>query len=260
MIRALAMQMNYYRKRNEILAQEKPLPPQGIDHNAAQVWIKIREGDYGEESLELLSTYGIKIIPSNTAATPDEAVEIAGNLGYPVVMKVVSPQALHKTDAGGVLLDIKTAEEITAGFDQIRSNLKHYNEQAVFSGVRIQKMAPGGYDMFVGGKYDPSFGPVIYFGMGGIYIEVIEDITNILCPASYDSTKKRLKQLKAWQILSGLRGNSPGDVDAFIDLIIRTSYLLTDFPGIKEIDINPVRVFAESKGALALDARIRLLV
>jgi len=259
MVRALSIQMNYYRKREAIAVQEKPIIPQDIDPKAASLWINNRKGDYGEEALELLSTYGIKTIPSKTAATPEQAVEIAGKLGYPVVMKVVSPQALHKSDVGGVLLNITSEKEVIAGFGEICDNLKRNNEKAIFSGVRVQKMAPDGYDMFVGGKYDPSFGPIVYFGMGGIYIEVIKDVTNMLCPVGYDNTKERFKRLKAHHILSGLRGNKPGDVEAFINLVIRTSQLLTDFPGIKEIDINPVRVFAEREGAMALDARIRLL-
>jgi acyl-CoA synthetase (NDP forming) len=121
-------------------------------------------------------------------------------------------------------------------------------------------MAADGYDMFVGGKNDPSFGPVVFFGMGGIYVEIYSDVANVLCPARPDSVTSRFEKLKSARVLAGTRGKEPGDVEAFIDLVVRTSHLLADFPGIKELDINPVRVFSKGEGVMALDARVRLKV
>ena len=207
MFRALAKQMNFYQKREKLAFEKEPAPPAGTNQEKAKAWIGDKEGDFGEEALELLQTYGIDTVLSKTATTASEAALIAEELGYPVV----------------------------------------------------QKMAPAGHDLFIGGKLDPSFGPVVYFGLGGIYIETIKDVLSMLCPASYDNIEDNLKKLKAWQILSGLRGQEPADSAKFTELIWRTSHLLADFPGIKELDINPVRVFAAGKGALALDARIRLV-
>ncbi|MBW6464489.1 MAG: acetate--CoA ligase family protein [Firmicutes bacterium] len=258
MINALSAQMQFYARRKELNNRPETILPEGINQSLARIWMQDKQGDYGEESLELLNTYGINIAISGTAATADEAAEIASQSGYPVVMKIVSPDALHKSDAGGVLLDISSNQEVHSGFETIRNNLFRYNSNAHFGGIRIQKMAPNGYDMFAGGKNDPSFGPVVYFGMGGIYVEVFKDIANMLCPVSKESVHKRFNRLKASEILKGLRGRGPGDIDAFIDLVVRISHLLADFPGIKELDINPVRVFSIGEGVMALDARVRI--
>ena len=260
MITALSMQMKYHDKREELKDQSAITPPQDIDHIAARRWMQDRQGDYGEEALELLNAYGIKVAPSGIATSEEEAVEIAEKIGFPVVMKVISPDALHKSDAGGVLLGLEDAEQVVSGFLKIRENLIVYNKDALFMGVRIQKMAPQGYDMFVGGSQDPSFGPVVLFGMGGILVEAFKDVANVTCPARTESVKKRLDKLTSAEILSGLRGQNAGDIEAFVDLIVRTSHLLTDFPGIKELDINPVRVFPEGEGIMALDARVRIVL
>jgi len=165
---------------------------------------------------------------------------------------------IHKSDAGGVILGLEEPAQVAEAFDRIRGNLLRYKKGARFAGVRLQQMAPDGYDLFVGGKYDSSFGPVVFFGLGGIYIELFRDVANALCPADVHGIRKRLERLKASRLLKGLRGQAPGDVDAFIDLIVRVSHLLADFPQIKELDINPVRVFPAGNGALALDARARI--
>ena len=258
MINAIAMQMKFHEKREQLGEQKEILLPAGVDDAAAKAWLEGKEGNYGEEALELLAAYGIQAVESRTAATGEEAVAHAVDLGFPVVMKVISPSALHKSDAGGVLLGIGNAEEVAEGFKTIRRNLLDYDRDASFEGVRIQKMAREGYDMFVGGKHDPSFGPVAFFGMGGIFVETFQDVANIICPAAAENVEKRLRNLKISQILEGSRGQSAGDVKAFIDLIVRISYLLAAFPGIKELDLNPVRVFPDGEGVMALDARVRL--
>ncbi len=258
LINALAVQMNYYSQRQEIEKRKPAVAPDGIDHQSARQWMQNRQGNYGEETLELLQSYGIAAARSKTAATAEEAIAAAHQIGYPVVLKVISPDALHKTDAGGVILDLDNDDAVRTSFNRIRENLISYNPQAQFSGVRIQPMATEGYDLFVGGRNDPSFGPVVFFGMGGIYIEVMQDFANMLCPAHRDGIEMHFAELKANQIIGGLRGREAGDREAFIDLVCRTSHLLADYPAIKEIDLNPVRVFADGQGVLALDARIRL--
>jgi acetate---CoA ligase (ADP-forming) len=258
MVNALAMQMNYHQKRKLLREQKENLPPAGIDQDSARIWMQGKDGNYGEEALELLSCYGLTTAATKTALSANEAAAHAGELGFPVVMKVISPDALHKSDAGGVLLSLDNSGQVAEGFNAVKENLFRYNQDAHFGGVRIQKMASEGYDMFIGGRQDPSFGPVVFFGMGGIYVEVFRDIANVLCPARTESVEKRFANLKSALLLRGLRGQEPGDVNAFIDLVVRTSFLLADFPEIKELDINPVRVFPNSGGVMALDARLRI--
>ncbi len=260
MVNALALQMNYHQKRKHILEQDEITPPPDIDRDSAKVWMRDKQGNYGEEALELLACYGLNAAFSKTALTGSEAGAHAEELGYPVAMKVISPDALHKSDVGGVLLGLDNPGQIAEGFTTIRENLLKHNKDARFGGVRIQKMASDGYDMFVGGRQDPSFGPVVFFGMGGIFVEVFKDVANVLCPASTESVKKRLMCLKSAQLLEGLRGHAPGDINAFIEMVVRISHLLADFPAIKELDINPVRVFPEGRGVIALDARMRIVL
>ncbi len=258
MVKAMAIQMKYHRRKDSGQKLGRHTVPAGIDRKSAEQWLENKNGDYGEEALELLGAYGLETAPSATARNREEAAANAAALGFPVVMKVVSPDALHKSDAGGVLLGLKNPEQAAIGFDTIRQNLFSYKQNARFEGVRIQKMAGEGYDMFVGGRQDPSFGPVVFFGMGGIYVEAFHDVANVICPAGTDSVETRLKELNAARILEGMRGKTPGDLEAFIDLVVRTSHLLADYPGIEELDINPIRVFPAGEGAAALDARIRI--
>lgn len=255
MVHALAIQMRFYCRERTPPAGG---PPAGIDLERARQWMKGRSGDFGEESLELLQCFGVSVPESPVARDAAESVDLADRLGYPVVMKVVSPDALHKSDVGGVFLGVGDATEAKERFAEIRDNLFCFKEDACFEGVRLQRMAPEGHDLFVGGKYDEAFGPVVFFGMGGVYVELFRDVANTLCPASSAEIKKRLEGLKAYSVLKGLRGKEQGDIDAFVDLVLRVSHLLTAFPGIRELDINPVRVFGEGRGVMALDARMRI--
>jgi acyl-CoA synthetase (NDP forming) len=256
MVNALAAQMKFYAgKMNP--STEKELPA-GLDMETARTWMEGKKGDYGEETLDLLKAFNVPVAPSMVARDEAEAEKYADELGYPVVMKVVSPDAIHKSDVGGVKIDVSDERGIKENFGIIRENLFHFKKDARFDGVRIQQMAAHGYDMFVGGKHDISFGPVVFFGMGGIYIEVFADVANTLCPAHSADIMKRLKRLKSYAVLKGLRGQECGDIEAFVDLVVRVSHVLSEFPQIKELDINPVRVFGEGDGVIALDARMRI--
>ncbi|MDO9514884.1 MAG: acetate--CoA ligase family protein [Syntrophales bacterium] len=256
MVNAFAIQMKFHCR--EAAAPPAKDVPAGINLDAARKWMQGRSGDFGEETLELLCQFGVPTAASLVARDEDEAVGYAGGLGYPVVMKVISKDALHKSDAGGVIVGVADADGVKESFATIRDNLLRFNKDARFEGVRVQQMAAPGYDMFVGGKHDASFGPVVFFGMGGIYIELFRDVANTLCPAHSGEIRKRLERLKAYSVLKGMRGQERGDVDAFVDLVVRVSHLLAVFPQIKELDINPVRVFGEGRGVMALDARLRI--
>jgi len=255
LVNALAVQMKYYESKQKIKSGESPVAPAGIDRAAATRWLEDKQGVIGEDLFDLLAAYGIPATVSKIAADKEEAVRQAKSLGFPVVMKVVSPDAVHKSEAGGVITGLDQPGQVEEAFDQIRANLRSYKQEARFEGVRLQPMAPDGYDLFIGGKFDPSFGPLVYFGLGGIYIELFRDVACTLCPADAPKVRQQLNKLKAHRLLKGMRGQAPGDLSAFVDLVVRVSRLLADFPAIRELDLNPVRVFAEGCGVLALDAR-----
>ncbi|MEA2102032.1 MAG: acetate--CoA ligase family protein, partial [Thermodesulfobacteriota bacterium] len=179
MVRALAIQMRFYNRKQEGQTPKIEVKKSG----AADKWMAGKKGTFGEESLELLDAFGMPVTPSMVAEDRTRAAEYAEETGYPLVMKVVSPDALHKSDVGGVVTEINSRSQAEDAFDSIRGNLIESRPDARFEGVRIQPMAPSGYDMFVGGKNDESFGPVVFFGMGGVFIEVFLDIANLLCPA-----------------------------------------------------------------------------
>jgi len=229
--------------------------PVNIDSARATAFTDTHRGVFGEEVLELFDCYGIPVAASAVAHSAEEAADIAAKIGYPVVMKVISPDAIHKSEAGGVLVGLHTADEVQEGFERLRVNLTSYNSEARFVGARIMKMAGTGHDMFIGAKADEAFGPVVFFGYGGIYIEIFKDTEQVLCPSSRDEITRKLNRLKSYAILKGTRGGKPVAIEAYIDLILRVSWLMAEFPQIRELDINPVRVLADGSGVLALDGR-----
>ena len=156
-----------------------------------------------------------------------------------------------------MVLDLRDEEAVRGAFAHVQANLKKHHPGARFDGVRVARMAPAGVDMFVGGRRDPSFGPVVTFGLGGIYVEVFRDVQSALCPAPRQELAERLQQLRSLALLEGARGQGRGDVDSFLDVVERVSHLMAELP-VEELDVNPVRVPADGSPALALDARMRL--
>jgi acetyltransferase len=256
MIRAFKKQYDYYTKK--MRGTSVYTLPKGVDMEAANNWIKGNTGVKGEEALELLHHFGISIAESAVAQNSKEAIDAADHIGYPVVLKIISPDAIHKSEAGGVITSIQNAGEVSNAFDKIRENLYRYKAEAKFHGVRIMKQAGEGYDMFIGGKFDDSFGPVVFFGYGGIYIEVFHDVANVLCPADTWEIEDKVRKLKSYKILQGARGKGAGDIAGYVAMIERVTHLLHEFPQIRELDINPVRVLADGSGVVALDVRLRI--
>ncbi len=256
MVRAMASQMRFYERLSKP-SVENPLP-KGIHTRTAQQWIRDKAGDFGEESMALLHAFGIPVARSFVAQDPDQAVVLAKKAGFPVVMKVVSPDAIHKSDMGGVILGIKGPQQVRQAFLKIRKNLHSYKKKARFEGIRISAMARDGSDMFIGAKHDPSFGPVVFFGMGGVFIELFRDVMSVLCPAGTSEVREKLERLRSVALLRGYRGSAPADIDAFVDAVVRVSHLMHTCPRIEELDINPIRVFPKGCGVLALDARMRI--
>ena len=198
--------------------------------------------------------YGIPVPGEGLAGSAAEAVTLATGMSYPVVMKIVSPDILHKTEAGGVVVGVKSDEEAKAAYDTILANAKKYKADARIEGVQVQQMLTGGTEVIVGSITDGSFGKLVAFGLGGVLVEVLKDITFRLAPITKEEALKQIDSIKAHELLEGVRGGAAVDKKALADIIVRVAQLVTDFPEIVELDLNPV--FATPKDAIAADVRI----
>ena len=210
------------------------------------------------ESQEILTAYGIDIPPAKLAANPDEAVDIAGDLGYPVVLKIASPDILHKTDVGGVRVDLRDASQVRDAFDLITYRAQRYLPEARLWGCLVQKMAPSGLEVLIGMNRDPQFGPLVTFGLGGIYVETLRDVAFRIAPFSRAEVEEMIEEIRAKALLDGVRGQPAVDKSAIVDTLLRIGQLVQDFPEIAELDINPYVVYERQQGGLALDMRLVL--
>ena len=208
------------------------------------------------EGKALCDAYGIPVPKEGVATTPAQAAKLAAAMKFPVVLKIVSPQILHKTEAGGVLVGLRTAAEVRKGFATIIANAKKYDKKAQILGVQVQQMVGGGQEVIIGAVTDPSFGKLVAFGLGGVLVEVMKDVTFRLAPASKDDALSMLDGIAAAEILKGVRGAKGVNRAALAGMITRVSRLIADFPEISEMDLNPV--FATDKRAIAADVRIVL--
>ncbi|TDD52476.1 acetate--CoA ligase family protein [Saccharopolyspora elongata] len=207
------------------------------------------------EAKVLCDAYGIPTAGEGLATSADEAVSLAREFGGPVALKIVSPDILHKTDAGCVLVDVSGDEAIRTGYAQILANAHAFTENPAIAGVQVQQMV-GGHEVIVGATTDPTFGKVVAFGLGGVLVEVLKDVTFRLAPLSAEQARSMLDDIAAADVLRGARGSEPVDADALADVLRRVSDLVYDFPEIAELDLNPV--FATAAGATAADVRIVL--
>jgi acyl-CoA synthetase (NDP forming) len=207
------------------------------------------------EAKALADAYGIPVPREGLAETADAAVALAERIGFPVVLKIVSPDILHKTEAGGVLVDVADAATVRTGYARIVENARRYKADAAITGVAVQQMIPSGaQEVIIGAVTDPSFGKLVAFGMGGVLVEVLKDITFRLAPATHAEALSMLDSIAAAEVLRGVRGAEPADREALASIIQKVSALVSDFPEISEIDLNPVLVTA--RGAIAVDLRI----
>ena len=198
--------------------------------------------------------YGIAVPKEGVAKSAAEAAKIATDMGFPVVMKIVSPDILHKTEAGGVMVGVKNAAEVEKNYDAILANAKKYKSDAKIEGIQVQQMLLGGQEVIIGAVTDGSFGKLVAFGLGGVLVEVLKDITFRLAPATKQDALSMLDGIQAHEMLKGVRGSDPVNRDAIADIIVNVSRLITDFPEITEMDLNPV--FATKANAIAADVRI----
>lgn len=202
------------------------------------------------KSKTILRQYGIPTGQFSLAAGRKEAEEIAETYGYPLVMKIVSDQIIHKTEAGGIQLNIKNAAEVRKSYDQLITNAKNYDPGAVIEGVLITPMAPAGIQVIAGGMRDVQFGPVIMFGLGGIFVEILQDVQFRMAPVTKKEALSLIRSIRAFPVLAGARAQKPVNLDALADLLVKTSNFLADNDAVKEVDLNPVICYDDKVEAL----------
>ncbi len=217
-----------------------------------------REGSrrFGVECLPILEKYGIPIADSMVVSTRDQAVKVADSIGYPVVIKVISSEISHKTDVGGVRTGIKDAQELRVVYEDMIQRIHRYMPGARIKGILIQKMLENGREVILGMNRDPQFGPMLMFGLGGISVEVLKDVTFRIAPITEKDAEDMIKEIRAYPMLLGIRGERPSDIGAVKETLLRFSKLCMDFPEITEIDVNPMLVFEH--GCVAVDMRLTL--
>jgi len=208
------------------------------------------------ESKEILEAYGFVTPKGEIAATADQAAAIATQLGFPIVLKIWSPDILHKSDVGGVQIGLRSAREVRDAFDLMMYRIPRKMPDAHILGVLVQEMCSGGKEVILGMKRDPNFGPLMMFGMGGTMVEVLKDIAFYLAPLTADEARQMLVKTKTYQMLKGVRGQEGVDIDALAEGLQRLSQLVTEFAQIQELDINPYMIGPEGTTPVAVDARI----
>jgi acyl-CoA synthetase (NDP forming) len=208
------------------------------------------------EAKTICMEYAIPVTTFKLAKTEREAAALAEQIGFPVVLKIVSPEIIHKSDAGGVMINLKDAIEVQDAYRKILENAKKYNSKARINGVLVQEMAPQSTEVIVGAIKDPQFGQTLMFGLGGIFVELLKDVTFRVAPITRQDAEEMITEVKAYPLLKGYRNTPPADINAIVTILLNTSKLIMDHPEIKELDLNPVMAY--EKGAKTVDARIIL--
>ncbi len=208
------------------------------------------------EAKTICMEYGIPVTKFKLAKNEAEAIKFAEEIGYPVVLKIVSPDIIHKSDVGGVIVNLKDANAVRNAYKQILKNVRRHKAKAKIVGMLVQEMAPFSTEVIVGAIKDPQFGPALMFGLGGIFVEVLKDVTFRIAPITEDEAREMITEVKAYPLLKGYRNMPPADIDAIVQILLNTSRLVMDYQEIKELDLNPIMVY--EKGAKTVDARIIL--
>jgi len=211
-----------------------------------------------EEGYEVLEAYGFTTPKTILANSAEQSVNASHSIGYPVVMKIASPDIIHKSDAAGVKVGLANDEHVRMAFNAIIQNAKRYKPDANIKGIIVQEMVKSGKEIILGAKQDPIFGPLVMFGLGGIYVEVLKDVVFRLAPIDEHEANRMVHSIKGFKLLKGVRGESPSDIRALVDSLLRISQLVTEFPEITEFDMNPLMVLGEGNGVRAVDVRISL--
>lgn len=208
------------------------------------------------ESKELLKRAGIPVIEAKLATTKKQAISMGKELGFPVVLKVISADVIHKSDSGGVRLGLGNSTQVGRAYSDIMSSVRQRYPQATIQGISVQPMAPPGIEVIIGMSTDPQFGPVIMFGLGGVLVEILKDVSFRIVPVTRRDAAEMVREIKGYPILAGFRGQKPASVPALEELIVKVSQFIESNPQIRELDLNPV--FAYENKAVAVDARVVL--
>jgi acetyltransferase len=207
---------------------------------------------------DLLAAYGIRVNRARVATNRGEAAALGKSLGYPVAMKLRSPEVLHKSDVGGVRLNVRSDEEAATAFDEMQQALRAANPKASFEGVSVERMVRGGVETIVGMTRDPGFGPLVLFGLGGTAVELLRDVQLRIAPITDRDAVEMVEGIRGYPLLTGYRGAPPANQASLLDLLHRVSLLATDHPEVLELDLNPVLALPGDAPCVALDARLRL--
>lgn len=210
------------------------------------------------EGLELLKCYGFKTLETQLTSNAPAAADAAQEMGFPVVLKIVSPQIIHKSDAGGVKVDLKTRKAVEKAFETIVTNAKSYHDDVEITGVLVQKLAPRGEEVILGMNRYPVFGPLIMFGLGGIFVELFADVVFRLAPVNRNSVRRMIRQIKGFKLLDGFRGRPRTDLEEIEKSLVRLSDMVTSHPEIQELDINPLITHEKGRGVTVADCRLVL--
>ncbi|MEW6355325.1 MAG: acetate--CoA ligase alpha subunit [Planctomycetota bacterium] len=244
------------------MPRTKPQPLEANQGKVADFLAAARQTkrfELGEsDAREIIAAYGFRVPKSIIAGTREEAVAAAKEVGYPLVMKIASPDILHKSDIGGVRVGVADDEEVVRTFGQMYENARHRMPEAEIYGIAMQEMIRGGKEVILGMKRDSQFGPMLMFGLGGIYVEVLKDVSFRIAPITVEDAEDMIREIRSYALLRGVRGEQPADLAAVRESLLRLSQLVTSNPQIIELDINPLVVFAEGEGAIAIDARLTI--
>jgi acyl-CoA synthetase (NDP forming) len=208
------------------------------------------------ESKKILKQAGISVVKTRLAKTQKEAVSLSQKMGFPIALKIVSPDVIHKSDSGGVKLSLNNVSDVKKAYDEILKKVKKQYPDAVIHGVSVQKMVRPGTEVIVGSSKDPQFGPVIMFGLGGIFVELLKDISFRIIPLERRDALEMIKEIKGYPLLEGYRGREPANILALVEIILKISKLIDENPHIKELELNPIFVYRDK--AVGVDARIIL--
>ena len=258
-----ALEMNHrYCCEFQVIHDDVEVQQFDVNHSAVQSILDnaVRDGRdlLLSEAMSVLDHYGLPTALSLTAQTAEQAQEAAEEIGYPVAIKVIAEKLSHKSDVGGVQLNLRNSAAVAEAFEDMMDSIREEYPDANIDGVLVQPMVTGGRELILGGRQDPQFGPVVLVGLGGIFVEIFEEVAVRVAPITMRDAVEMIDELRGAQILKGVRGLKPSDIDAITDALLRLSQLLVEFPQIKELDVNPMMVFHEGEGSLALDARVIL--
>jgi acetate---CoA ligase (ADP-forming) subunit beta len=208
------------------------------------------------ESKEVVGSYGMPVTRFKVSKSVEEAVKCSHEIGYPVVLKIVSPDVIHKSDVGAVKVNLKNDSEVRVAYREIAENVRKFKNDAKIVGTIVEELAPQGHEVIVGMAKDPQFGPALMFGLGGIFVEVLKDVSFRIAPLTEYDAQDMIREIKGYPILTGIRGQKPADIHSLVDIILKVSKLVTEHSEIEQLDLNPIFVYPQ--GAKIVDARIIL--